>query len=187
MLRCNKLCYSKFVCRLCADAAAEGVDMYIVDDPTLALIARFVGGLSNSEFSDAEFFRQQVAAIADYVGKFPPEERDLRALAWIEANARQYRQQWQKHVAVNRLAMTRCADCPLTGGDKRIPCAIHSRWLALLRRYAADELSSHEYVTKTLGLLTAHKDWLRVSDARHSLPSPRQAVLNPEVEATALD
>ena len=79
MLHRNKLCYSKFVCRLCADAA-EGVDMYIVDDPTLALIARFVGGLSNSDISDAEFFRQQVAAIVDYVGKFPPEEQNLQAL-----------------------------------------------------------------------------------------------------------
>ena len=69
--------------------------MYIVDDPTLALITRFVGDSPNPDLADAEFFRQQLSAIEAYVESFPDAERELRALEWIEANARQYRQQWQ--------------------------------------------------------------------------------------------
>ena len=150
--------------------------MYIVDDPTLALITRFVGDSSHPEVSDTEFIRQQVAAIEEYVECFPPQERELRALAWIEANAVKYRQQWQKRAAIDVLAKTRCPDCPLSGGDERAPCAIHARWLMLLRRYAANELSSREYVETNLGLLTAHKDRLKVSENREPLRWERSAV-----------
>jgi len=87
--------------------------MYIVDDPALALITRFVGDSSHSNLSDADFFRQQVAAIEEYVERFPPDERDMRALAWVEAHARQYRQEWQKQAAIDILAKKRCPDCPL--------------------------------------------------------------------------
>lgn len=137
--------------------------MYIVDDPTLALIARFVGDSANGECSDTEFFQRQIAAIEEYVDRFPPDEREARALAWIEANARQYRQQWQKQAAIDVLAKTRCPDCPLAGGDEWTPCAVHAHWLKLLQRYAVNELSSHDYVARSLALLTAHKDWLKVS------------------------
>ena len=107
--------------------------MYIVDDPTLALLTRFVGDSCDHGLSDAEFFRRQIAAITEYVEAFPAHEREERALAWIEANARQYRQQWQKHTALDLLARTRCLDCPLAGGDARHPCSIHTRWLKLLQ------------------------------------------------------
>lgn len=146
--------------------------MYIVDDPTLALIARFVGDSPRQDISEAEFFRRQFAAIEAYVEGFPKDERNERALAWIESNAMRYRQEWQKGVAVNVLATSRCPDCPLAGGDERTPCAIHHRWLKLLQRYAADELSSHDYVKKSLALLAAHKDGLKVScrgGAAHSM------------------
>lgn len=143
--------------------------MYIVDDPTLALITRFVGDYPNPEASDAEFFQGQIAAVQAHVERFPTEERELQAVAWIEANARQYRQQWQKQTAIADLASVRCPDCPIAGGDRQTPCAIHNRWLKLLRRYAAGELSSHDYVEKSLALLSAHKDWLRVSRARETL------------------
>ncbi len=147
--------------------------MYIVDDPTLALIARFVGDSSDPALSDVEFFGQQVAAIEAYVTRFPPAEREPRALAWIEANARRYRQQWQKKTAVAALAGRRCPDCPLSCGEQRTPCAIHAEWLSLLRRYAAGELSSAEYVQTSLALLTAHKDALKVSLARAPQQSTR--------------
>lgn len=143
--------------------------MYIVDDPTLALITRFVGDMSHPEVSDADFFHQQVAAIEAYVERFPPHERDQRAMAWIEANAMKYRQKWQKTAAVGVLAETRCPDCPLSGGGDRTPCAIHVRWMTLLRRYAASELSSRDYVKTSLELLTAHKERLRVSES-HEAP-----------------
>ena len=145
--------------------------MYIVDDPTLALLTRFVGESCDHGLSDAEFFRRQIAAITEYVEAFPAHEHEERALAWIEANARRYRQQWQKHAAVDILARTRCPDCPLAGGKERHPCAIHTRWLKLLQRYAADELSSHQYVESSLTLLRAHKDLLRVSRLHASLRS----------------
>ena len=145
--------------------------MYIVDDPTLALIARFVGGAAASELSDELFFRQQLAAIEAYIDRFPVAEREAQALVWIEANARQYRRQWQKQAAIDVLASSRCPDCPLSGGDRLTPCAIHRRWLTLLHRYAGDQLSSQEYLEKSLALLTAYKDRLRVRQAREGLLS----------------
>lgn len=146
--------------------------MYIVDDPTLALLTRFVGESSDHGLSDAEFFHRQITAITAYVEAFPANEREDRALAWIEANARQYRQQWQKHAAIDLLAGTRCPDCPLAGGDERTPCAIHTRWLELLQRYAADQISSPQYVESSLALLRAHKDRLRVSLLHEWLQPP---------------
>lgn len=141
--------------------------MYIVNDPTLALIARFVGDFSDPEDADAAFLRQQVAAVEAYVEQFPADERERRALQWIEANAMAYRQQSQKRAAVDVLTRCRCPDCPLSGGEASTPCAIHDRWLELLRRYAANELSSQEYVEKSLALLEAHKQQLKVSQTRH--------------------
>ncbi|MBP6708266.1 MAG: hypothetical protein KA223_03845 [Candidatus Accumulibacter sp.] len=145
--------------------------MYIVDDPTLALIVRFVGSAAPSELVDEAFFRQQLAAIEGYIDRFPVAERESRALEWIDANARQYRRQWQKQAAIDVLASSCCPDCPLSGGDQHTPCAIHRHWLTLLRRYAADQLSSQEYLEKSLALLTTYKDRLRVRHAREGLLS----------------
>ena len=150
--------------------------MYTVDDPTLALIARFVGGSARPELSDTEFLHQQVAAIQKYVERFPQDERESRALEWIEANALAYRQQSQKRAAIDVLSDARCADCPLSGGDALTPCSIHTRWLALLRRYAASELSSHDYVEASLALLEAHKNRLKVTECRGPSRFARPAV-----------
>jgi len=145
--------------------------MYIVDDPTLALITRFVGTPPNdAEQLDSEFFYRQIAAIQAYVDQFPEREREQRALQWIEANARNYRQAWQKRVAIDTLTHTLCADCPLACQREGKPCVIHSRWLALLQRYAANELSSHDYVAHSLELLNAHKAQLKVSQRHVGLP-----------------
>ena len=140
--------------------------MYIADDPTLALITRFVGEAEHLDLSDAEFLLQQIAAIEQYVAPFPVEERQTRAMEWVETYARRYRQQWQKQAAVGVLAHARCPDCPLDGGDRTTPCAIHDRWLELLRRYAATEISSREYVEDSLKLLGRYKDRLKVSRTR---------------------
>jgi hypothetical protein len=86
-------------------------------------------------------------------------------MEWIEANAVQYRQAWHEQVAIETLARTRCPDCPLSGGDGS-PCEIHSGWLALLRRYVAGDISSHDYVQRSLNLLEAHKDTLKVAHTR---------------------
>ncbi len=144
--------------------------MYIVDDPTLALITRFIGtSPSDSEQSDSDFFYRQIAAIQAYVDQFPEEEREQRALLWIEANARKYRQEWQKRAAIDSLIHSRCADCPLDCRNEGKPCVIHSRWLALLQRYVANELSSHDYVAYSLELLNVHKAQLKASH-RHAAP-----------------
>jgi hypothetical protein len=140
--------------------------MYIADDPTLALITRFVGEAQNLDLSDAQFLLEQIAAIEQYVAPFPAEERQGRALEWIETHARRYRQQWQKQAAVGVLAQARCPDCPLDGGSRTAPCAIHERWLDLLRRYAATEMSSEEYVADSLKLLGRYKNRLKVGRTR---------------------
>ena len=44
----------------------------------------------------------QLAVIEAYLERFPLEEREFRALAWIEANAGAYRQHWQTRVASRR-------------------------------------------------------------------------------------
>jgi hypothetical protein len=151
--------------------------MYIVDDATLALMTRFIGSARNlEELSDAEYMLQQIAAIEKYIDDFPADERQARAMEWIAAYARQYRQQWQKQAVVEAVAHTRCADCPLAEGDRSTPCPVHTRWLNLLRRYADDELSSHDYAEATLKLLSAYKNHLAVGRTRRRLRSPALAL-----------
>lgn len=150
--------------------------MYIVDDPTLALITRFVGGAQHLDVSDEGFLLQQIAAIERYVERFPDDQRQARALEWIEAHAQQYRQHWQKQVAVGALAEARCPDCPLDGGARTRPCPVHDKWLDLLRRYAAAELSAQEYVEDALRLLDTQKDRLKVRQAHRHAPVERAAL-----------
>lgn len=140
--------------------------MHIVDDPTLALIARFVGEAQDISMSDADFLFGQIAAIKRYVRQYPVAEHQNRALEWIETYAKDYRQQWQKRLAVQALAQARCPDCPLAGGDLSTPCTVHERWVNLLRRYAADEMSSRQYIEYALQLLEAQKDRLKVGEIR---------------------
>ncbi len=44
----------------------------------------------------------QLAVIEAYLERFPRDEREFRALAWVEANAGAYRQHWQTRVASRR-------------------------------------------------------------------------------------
>ena len=143
--------------------------MYIVDDPTLALITRFVGDPQSLNLSNTDFLLRQIAAIEQYVDRFPPEERQARALEWIEAHAMRYRREWQKQAIVEAMSQARCPDCPLAGGDLASPCSVHHRWQHLLRRYTEDELSSHEYVEETLNLLGNCKSRLKVGQTRQRL------------------
>jgi hypothetical protein len=137
--------------------------MYIVDDPTLALIARFVSGRKELDFSDAPFFRDQIAAVQRHVGRYPPEEAEARALEWVQRHARQYRRVWQKTAMAARLSAARCPDCPLARGDLTVHCEIHDRWLDLLTRYVDGSLSSAGYVQRSLGLLRGQKSRLKVT------------------------
>lgn len=143
--------------------------MYIVDDPTLALITRFVGDAEQLDVSDAEFLLRQVADIERYIGQFPHDQREARALEWIAAHAQAYRRQWQKAAVAQTLSKARCPDCPLTGKHHSSYCEIHAFWLKLLQQYVADEMSSQEYVENTLKLLDGYKNQLKVGLARRRL------------------
>jgi len=72
--------------------------MDIPNDTTLCFAPGRIARMSKPDCSESEFLRRQVAAIEAYVERFPSDEREFRALAWIEANARQYRHQWQMQV-----------------------------------------------------------------------------------------
>ncbi|SBT08483.1 conserved hypothetical protein [Candidatus Accumulibacter aalborgensis] len=73
--------------------------MDIQDDPALWFFPAHVGHLSTQNYSEMEFLRTQVATIEAYLERFPFAERESRALAWIEANASQYRHRWQAQAA----------------------------------------------------------------------------------------
>ncbi len=137
--------------------------MYIVDDPMLALIARFVVDMEGVEVSDEGFLLKQVECLRQYVERFPPEEREQRALEWIETHSKAYRRDWQKKVVSEQMADRRCPDCPLVATDDLCHCEIHSRWLALLKGYTSGELTSRRYVEKALRLLHQNKDRLRIT------------------------
>ena len=144
--------------------------MYIVDDPLLALITRFMGDTQHLDVSDAEFLLRQIAAIEHYVEQFPPGERNTHAMEWIAVHAQQYRRQWQKSAVAQALSKARCPDCPLTGGQRISRCEIHDLWLKLLQQYISDEISSQEYVENTLNLLGQYKNRLKVRSPRKRLP-----------------
>lgn len=57
---------------------------------------------AGSAWPQTEFLQTQLAVIEDYLRHFPDEQREFRALAWIEAHACAYRQQWQVQAANRR-------------------------------------------------------------------------------------
>lgn len=75
--------------------------MNIHEHPVLRFFRTLVPDLPQPCFSETEFLEQQLAVLEAYVERFPADERDLRALAWIEANAERYRQQWQRQATAN--------------------------------------------------------------------------------------
>ncbi|GMV16479.1 MAG: hypothetical protein DYH12_08955 [Sorangiineae bacterium PRO1] len=135
--------------------------MFIADDPMLALIARFVLDVQHLEVSDEEFLREQLGAIERYVNQFPAEQRQQRALEWIEEHAKHYRVAWQRRVVSDQLAERRCRDCPLIREDSRPRCEIHAKWSSLLDDFLHDRISSRRYVEDALSLLESHKSKLK--------------------------
>ena len=72
------------------------------DDPAPWFFSSPAGSLSHPDSSETNFLHMQLAVIEAYLERFPLEEREFRALAWIEANAGAYRQHWQTRVASRR-------------------------------------------------------------------------------------
>ncbi len=137
--------------------------MFIVDDPMLALIMRFVVKDNGLDESNKDFIQRQLTEIRQFVARFPKEQEQAKAMEWIARYARKYRQDWQKDVALAKFSVTRCPDCPLVGQNTSIQCTIHKQWLDLLQSYVENEINSREYVENTLSLLKKHKSHLRVT------------------------
>ncbi len=133
---------------------------FVIDDPMLALIARFSGCCEDLDLSQEEFLQEQLQRIRDYVGQYPLHQQQERALEWISRNAEQYRRNWLQQEVAHQASASRCPDCPLRRADDGATCEIHERWLELLGRYVAGGTSSQEYVDETLELLRRHKSSL---------------------------
>jgi hypothetical protein len=139
--------------------------MGVIDNPMLALIARFiVEDIDDLRIPDEVFLQQQVLEITRHVGDTEGEERHQLALNWIREHAEHYRREWQKKELSRIVLDKRCADCPLVQRGTNKPfCTIHNRWASLLREYLADQISSERYVEETLDLLNRHKENLKIS------------------------
>lgn len=136
---------------------------YAVDDPTLALIARFAGCCSTLDISENAFLQQQLDEIRGYVGQFPQERQQEQALEWIARNAERYRRNWRKNLIAGEASSSRCPDCPIERRGGTETCEIHERWLEVLNLYVSEEISSRRYVEDSLDLLRRHKERLRRS------------------------
>ena len=138
--------------------------MCIIDDPMLALIARFVvEDIDNISISDEMYLHQQVDEIRSYIENAPGEQQQQLALAWIKEHAEQYRKEWQRRTFSKIVLDKRCADCPLINNSSEFSCVIHSRWVVLLKEYTADEIGSDIYIEETLHLLNQNKTNLKIS------------------------
>ena len=138
--------------------------MYALDDPTLALITRFVvSDIDELDISDENYLKTQVAEIRRHIENAPAGQQEQMAMAWIREHAERFREQWHRKSFSRALHDRRCPDCPLVGNQSTSHCIIHRRWVGLLEEYLADEINSDRYIEETLRLLEQHKDSLKVS------------------------
>lgn len=147
--------------------------MCIIDDPMLALIARFVvEDLDNINISDEMFLQQQITEIRSHIEKSQTKEKQQQlALEWIKEHAEQYRQEWRRRTFSEVVLDKRCVDCPLIHGDSSPFCSIHSKWVVLLKKYVANEIGSDNYIEETLSLLEQNKTNLKVSAIHFNMQS----------------
>ena len=139
--------------------------MCILDDPLLALIARFVvNDVSNLSISDEAFLKSQVETIRSHIEDAPREQQQRLALSWIKEHAERYRREWQKKMLSEYVAERRCQDCPLTHRSDKNFCSIHSRWVILLNEYVTNKIDSEKYIEDTLNILSQHKNNLKISE-----------------------
>lgn len=139
--------------------------MSIIDDPTLALIARFVvDDLDNLSISDEAFLKSQIETICSHISDAPEEQKQQLALAWIKKHAKHYRREWLRKALSKCVSDRRCHDCPLLHSGGNDFCSIHSKWVILLNEYVTDKIDSEKYIEETLFILNQHKKDLRVSN-----------------------
>jgi len=132
--------------------------MFVVDDPFMALILRFVVDTENHEVSDEAYLQGQLTVLRKYLARFPEPEQRVRALDWIAEHAARYRRDWERNEVANRTQYLRCADCPLADLGASEQCEIHEQWLYLLHLYLTDETTPREYIEDALVLLGKYKD-----------------------------
>lgn len=139
--------------------------MYIIDDPTLALIARFViDDLDNLSISDEAFLKSQVETICSHIIDAPEEQKQQLALAWIKEHAEGNRREWLRKALSRCVSDKRCHDCPLLHSSCNDFCSIHSKWVILLNEYVTDKIDSEKYIEEALHILNQHKSDLKVSE-----------------------
>ena len=144
--------------------------MTILDDSLLALIARFVvDDIENLSIPDEKFLKHQVLEIKNHIEEVPKEQQQKIILEWIHEHAEQYRKQWQHKAITQILLHKRCSDCPLIDDGSSSNCAIHGKWIELLKDYLAGKLDSEKYITESLRILEDHKQELKISRIATSL------------------
>ena len=138
--------------------------MSVLDDPTLALIARFVvSDIDHLSMSEEAFLKNQLNEINGLIRDVPKTQQQDTVLEWIYDHAEQYREQWRKGAIGDLLMNKRCLDCPLVHNDPDTVCMIHRSWVALLDNYVSGRISSHSYINDALQLLHTHKNSLKIS------------------------
>jgi len=86
--------------------------MCIIDDPVLALIARFVvEDIGNPGVSDEMYLQYQVAETSRYIENASGKQLQKLALAWIKGHAERYRQEWQRG-ACSKIVLNSATICP---------------------------------------------------------------------------
>jgi hypothetical protein len=146
--------------------------MFKIDDPMLALIARFVvDDMTDLNISDEAFLQHQLTEIRSHVESAPGEQQQKLVLEWIKEYAEHYRHEWQRDTLSKAVANKRCTDCPLIRDGSTSYCVIHSKWIALLEEYVSDKIGSEKYIEETLDLLTQHKSELKISEISSRMQS----------------
>ncbi len=150
--------------------------MFVLDDPFLALILRFVVDTEGTGSTNQEFLERQLKAIKHHLAQYPAEEHGARAMEWIERRAAQFRRDWERNAVASRTLYLRCADCPLAGLGVAEHCEIHEQWLYLLHRYLTEEVTSRDYLEDALALLGQYKERLRhrVASVAEPVAKPRK-------------
>jgi hypothetical protein len=132
--------------------------MFVVDDPFMALILRFVVDTEDEGISNEEYLQRQLKALRKYLAPFPEAEHRTRAMEWIAEHAARFRRDWERNTVASGTQYLRCADCPLADVGASEQCEIHEQWLYLLHLYLTDETASQEYIEDALILLGKYKE-----------------------------
>lgn len=151
--------------------------MYKIDDPLFALILRFVGfKLGAASSDDDAFVQRELTAIETYIDRFPPAERERRAMEWVEKHANEYRKKWEREFVKRTFSEQGCADCPISRNGHPENCPIHDQLFVLLDKYIGGEVNSARYVKDALELLSRYKEHLKVKlselRARQEIKTP---------------